>query len=390
MSELQTNTTLAKNAAAAQHDAKADVPSRSFGVGRDRERKLSWYGRKVHRYERMRWEQEPNRPVFPFQWGLEHIGGSANESDPRGFLEQFVETSVARSDEWFSVSPADDYRLDENVLTFSSAIESPWTANNRVYGQVFPALKSGPAVIVLAQWNARWEEQQSVCRWLNKLGVTAIKISLPYHDRRAIPGHPRADYLVGSNIGLTLQANRQAVLDARRTLRWLEQEGYGPLGVLGTSIGSCIGFNTMCHEPALGAGAFLHVSTFFGKVVANGLTTSNVWESLRPEMSVEDLTRYWLPISPFPYISRLRGADRKMLAITARYDPTFWPEFTDEFFREVKDLNIQVEAMSLRCGHYSLGVAPFKYIAGHRFGKFLSRSLSESDRVASASKHNSA
>ena len=43
-------------------------------------------------------------------------------------------------------------------------------------------------------------------------------MSLPYHDRRAIPDHPRGDHLVGPNIGLTLQANRQAVLDVRRTL----------------------------------------------------------------------------------------------------------------------------------------------------------------------------
>jgi hypothetical protein len=341
-----------------------------------RESRMSWYERKVHRYEKMRWDQEPNRPVFPFVWGLEHIGGSAKEADPRVFLDRFAEETIARSDEWFAVSPAEDYSLDESILTFSSAIESPWPANNRVYGQLFPVRKGGPAVIVLAQWNARWEEQQSVCRWLNRLGITAIKVSMPYHDRRAIPGHPRADHLVGSNIGLTLQANRQAVLDARRTVRWLEQQGYGPLGILGTSIGSCIGFNTMCHEPALRAGAFLHVSTYFGEVVANGLTTANVWESLQQEITAEEATRYWSPISPYPYIAKMRGGGKKMLAITARYDPTFWPEFTNEFLREALEQGVAIEAMSLRCGHYSLGVAPFKYIAGHRFGRFLSRSLS--------------
>ena len=337
---------------------------------------MSWYERKVRKYEKMRWDQEPNRPVLPFVWGLEHIGGSANEPKPRDFLNRFAEETIAQSDEWFAVSPADDYSLDENVLTFSSAIESPWPANNRVHGQLFPVKKSGPAVIVLAQWNARWEEQQSVCRWLNRLGITAIKMSLPYHDRRAIPGHPRADYLVGSNIGLTLQANRQAVLDARRTVRWLEQQGYGPLGVLGTSIGSCIGFNTMCHEPVLSAGAFLHVSSYFGEVVANGLTTANVWESLQQEITPEEATRYWSPISPFPYIGKMRDGGKKMLAITARYDPTFWPEFTNEFLRAAREQGAAIEAMSLRCGHYSLGVAPFKYIAGHRFGRFLSRALS--------------
>ena len=155
--------------------------------------------------------------------------------------------------------PRTTTRSTDNVLTFTSAIASPWPANNRVHAQFFPARKSqngtrGPAVVVLAQWNARWEEQQNVCLWLNKLGLTAVKMSLPYHDRRAIPDHPRADHLVGPNIGLTMQAGRQAVLDVRRTLRWLEQQGYGPLGILGTSIGSAIGFITMCHEPAVRGG----------------------------------------------------------------------------------------------------------------------------------------
>ena len=95
-------------------------------------------------------------------------------------------------------------------------------------------------------------------------------MSLPYHDRRAIPGHPRADHLVGPNIGLTLQANRQAVLDVKRTLRWLEQQGYTSLGILGTSIGSSIAFITMCHEPALRAGAFLHVAPILEKSSSTG------------------------------------------------------------------------------------------------------------------------
>ena len=80
---------------------------------------------------------------------------------------------------------------------------------------------------------------------------------MPYHDRRAIPGHDRADYLVGPNIGLTLQANRQAVLDVRRSLLWLAQSGYGKLGIVGTSIGSAVGCITMAHDPLVRAGAFL-------------------------------------------------------------------------------------------------------------------------------------
>lgn len=362
----------------------------------------SWYARAVHRYEKIRWAQEPNRLTPPFSWGLEHVGGEADHSSPRAFLDRYVAQAVACSEDWFSAVPSRDYALEENVLTFTSGVVSPWRENNRVHAQLFEAAgnshhadpirdnpptlgrgstrakksSKGPAVVVLAQWNARWQEQQSVCRWLNKLGVTTIKMSLPYHDRRAVPGHPRADHLVGPNIGLTLQANRQAVIDVRHTLNWLEREGYGPLGILGTSIGSCIGFITMCHEPAVRAAAFLHVSTYFGDVVANGLTTMNVWEALAAAgVSRQDVRRYWLPISPLPYISKLRSAGKKILMITARYDPTFLPEFTASLFENLRGESVKFESLTLPCGHYSLGVTPFKQAAGYRFGTFLERQL---------------
>jgi hypothetical protein len=337
---------------------------------------MRWLEQKVRRYEHMRWAQEPNRRVLPFAWGLEHIGGDLRDPDPRAFLNQFVDDTRARSGEWFAVTPADDYELRDNVLTFTSQIASSWAENNRVHGQLFRAKRTGPAVVVLAQWNARWEEQQDICRWLNRLGITAIKMSLPYHDRRAIPGHPRGDHLVGPSIGLTLQANRQAVVDARRTLLWLAREGYSRLGIMGTSVGSSIAFVTMCHEPALRAGAFLHVATYFGDVVANGLTTLNVWESLRQKVSPEELRRFWSPISPFPYIAKLDGTGKKILAISGRYDPTFWPEFTSAFLGEINRDGPRAESLSLPCGHYSLGGAPFKYAVGLRFGTFLFQSLS--------------
>ena len=336
---------------------------------------MSWIEQKVLAYEQMRFAQEPNRRVLPFAWGLEHIGGSANERDPRGWLENFARETVPHSNEWFATTPADDYVLADNVLTFTSAIESPWPENNRAHAQLFRARRSGPAVVVLAQWNSRWEEQQNVCRWLNQLGITAVKLSLPYHDRRAVPGHPRADYMVSPNIGLTLQANRQAVLDTRCTLRWLEQQGYDRLGILGTSIGSCLAFLTLAHEPALRAGAFLHVSTYFGDVVAAGLTTSNVWETLHHEISLDEVRRYFSPISPFPYIDRLHGTRKKILAMSGRYDPTFPSELTNEFLTTIRRDGVAFESLSLPCGHYSMGVPPFSYVAGYRFGTFLFQAL---------------
>ena len=336
---------------------------------------MSWLEQKVLAYEQMRFAQEQNRRVLPFEWGMEHVGGDPNDRNPRAWLDQFIAHTLAHSEDWFATTPADDYQLEDNVLTFTSAVESPWPENNRVHAQLFKARRHGPAVVVLAQWNSRWEEQQNVCRWLQLLGITAVKISLPYHDRRAIPGHPRADHLVSANIGLTLQASRQAVLDVRRTLRWLERQGYDRLGLLGTSIGSCLAFLTLVHEPALRAAAFLHVSTYFGDVVAAGLTTSNVWDALHHDFSLEEVRHFWSPISPYPYIPRLVGARKKILAISGRYDPTFPNELTQEFLTEMKRKGIPSQSLSLPCGHYSMGVAPFSYAVGYRFGTFLFQAL---------------
>ena len=161
----------------------------------------------------------------------------------------------------------------------------------------------------------------------------------------------------------------------KRTLRWLERQGYDRLGIIGTSVGSCLAFLTMTHEPALRAGAFLHVSTYFGDVLAAGLTTSNVWQTLRHEMSRDDVRHYFSPISPYPYIRRLHGTRKKILAISGRYDPTFPIELTNQFLNAIRSDGVAFENLSLPCGHYSLGVAPFSYLAGYRFGTFLFQAL---------------
>src|SRR5207245_6998942 len=137
---------------------------------------MGWLEQTIRRYEHRRWTKDDNRRVLPFEWGLEHIGGQADEPDPRGFLNRWAESTLARSDEWFATTPADDCRLADGVLNFSSAIESPWPANNLVHARFFPARNSGPAVVLLPNWNAKWDGQLDLCRWLNRLGITVLRL----------------------------------------------------------------------------------------------------------------------------------------------------------------------------------------------------------------------
>jgi hypothetical protein len=336
---------------------------------------MNWLEQTIRQYEHRRWTTDDNRKVYPFAWGLEHIGGRADEPEPRVWLDRYVRQAIARSDEWFATGPATDYRLEDGVLKFTSGVVSPYPENNTVQARWFPAKKSGPAVIVMPHWNAKPAEGTAICKWLNALGISALRLSMPYHDQRRAAGHERADQLVGTNLGLTIQANQQAVKDVRRCLRWLEQMGYGKLGLLGSSIGSSVAYITMCHDDAVRAGAFLHVSTYFGEVVRTGMTTMHVWEGLRSHVAAEELTRYWSPISPFPYMNRLRGSGKRALLITGKYDPTFWPDLSLQALNAMKQEELECKFLMLPCGHYSLGVPPFSWATGYNFGVFLFQHL---------------
>jgi hypothetical protein len=44
---------------------------------------MKWFERRIRRYEHRRWTTDDNRRVQPFEWGLEHIGGGAADSNPQ-------------------------------------------------------------------------------------------------------------------------------------------------------------------------------------------------------------------------------------------------------------------------------------------------------------------
>jgi hypothetical protein len=334
----------------------------------------------IESWERSLWTQENRRVRRPFAWGIEHLGGNPGRDEPKGFLSRYAQRALAASGEFFSTDAAPWYELRGRVLVFPSALRTACPENNLVFGRWFPVdgtrrQEERRAVVVLPQWNADWEGHVDICRLLNRFGISALRLTLPYHDRRRPAGFERADLMVSANIGLTLEASRQAVLDSRRAVGWLGQQGYARLGILGTSIGSSVAFITLAHEPALRAGVFLHVSTFFGDVVRTGLSTAHVWEDLASFVNAREIRQFWAPISPFPYAERLEGTTKRLLLVSGRYDLSFLPEFSQELCGTLNERRIAYERMVLPCGHYTLGKWPFNYWAGLGAARFLRRAL---------------
>ncbi len=329
----------------------------------------------IHNWEKARWRRDTNRVSLPFEWGIEYLAGGNNGVNPHEFLNLFVERALASSDQFFFLPPNDDYSLDGNVLTFPSAVTSPHPENNTVYCRFFPAESERSAVIVIPQWNADHLGHVSLCNLLNRCGVTALRLSMPYHEQRKPAHTKRAEYMVSANIGRTIQASRQAVLDIRRAADWLVRQGYQKIGLLGTSIGSCVGFISLVHDDRLKVGAFNHVSNYFADVVWTGLSTSHVRRSLDGNITLEDLRKFWSVISPYPFVSRLKKTPKQILMISAKYDLTFLPTLSRQLFKGLESQRIRHDKILLPCGHYTLGAFPFKYIAAYKMVSYLRREL---------------
>jgi len=154
---------------------------------------------------------------------------------------------------------------------------------------------------------------------------------------------------------------------------WLHAQGYESIGILGTSLGSCLSMLTTAHEPLINAAALNHISPYFADVVWDGLSTMHVRETLEGNVTLDELRRMWLPISPLPFLEKVRG--RAILLVYALYDLTFPVELSRMLVDQFRIHGIEHTLSVLPCGHYSTGVTPFKWIDGWALCRFLNRSL---------------
>src|SRR5580692_5261919 len=253
-----------------------------------------WYARWMYEWETRLTTQDENRVVRPLEWGFEWLAPFLEAHGFRDFIPagrverdaaaaeaamvRINQLLVENSEIFFGYERPRDFRLEArypelfptNVrpetlahdaalrqqiadgnaeqaqfLRFTSAERTPYPENDQVNARWYPApahkdpARPKQAIVVLPQWNADAFSHNALCTLFNRMGVSALRLSMPYHDIRRPAELERSDYSVSANIGRTLMACRQAVVDIRCCLDWLEQQGYEHFGVLGTSLGSC-------------------------------------------------------------------------------------------------------------------------------------------------------
>ncbi|MEJ7606409.1 MAG: hypothetical protein WKF37_09095 [Bryobacteraceae bacterium] len=303
-----------------------------------------------------------NRIVRPFEWGEEWsrswpaLAAADHGEGAEEQLRFWNQAALDDSDTFYGYQPPTDYQLDGDMLRFTSAVATPYPENNTVTGHWHVAKKhQNRAVIVLPHWNAKFEQHGALCRTLRSLNVSALRLSPPYHDLRMPAELERADYAVSSNIGRTIDATRQAVVDIRSCTDWLQSAGYTRIGLIGTSLGSCYAFLASAHDARLRVNVFNHCSSYFADVIWTGLSTQHIRQGIESEISLDRLRKLWDSISPVNYLEQYARWPKKSKFIYARYDTTFLPKYSGDVIAQIQKRGIDNEVAVLPCGHYTLG-----------------------------------
>ena len=289
----------------------------------------------------------------------------------------------------------------EPFLRFTSAVGTPYPENDTVNARWYE-VKQGigdrgvedregngkgggrrpkQAMIVMPQWNADAFSHNVLCEMFNRFGISCLRLSKPYHDVRRPAELERSDYAVSANVGRTIAACRQAVVDIRSCVDWLESQGYEQIGVLGTSLGSAYGFIAAAMDSRLRVCAFNHASTQFGDVVWTGQSTRHVKAAFEHAGLTQDETRaMFAGVSPMSFMEAYAATGRprwegdkarRTLVVYAPYDLTFVVKYSREVLTNFDAHGVDYVAKVLPCGHYTTGETPYKFLDGWYLGSFI-------------------
>ena len=289
------------------------------------------------------------------------------------------------SDEWFRYPPqpveAEVQLLrttQENthlLVKFPSLLVTPdYPQNSTVYAEVFLPHRSQrmPAVIILHSWGVQKPDiELSLARFLAKRGFVTAVMTLPYHIQRTPSGYLSGELMIVSDVEHMRHTMRQAALDVRRLVDWLQSQASidaEKIGIVGISLGAIVGALTLGVEPRLQAGVLVLGGANLAHVLWRSPLTMNIRAELkRTGVDYERLQQEMLPVEPLTFLKGQYG--HRVLMVNGRYDLVIPREDVLALRRALGDGPL----LWLNTGHY--GPALVQSALFDVVGRFLSTNL---------------
>jgi dienelactone hydrolase len=263
------------------------------------------------------------------------------------------------------------FEARDGLLTFPSDISTDVEQNNVVFAKITESGSLDQAMVVFHHWNATaWNRQ--IASFFSRRGVTVVELAMPYHFERSRPGSLHADYMLGPNLGRTIESVRQAVLDGRKLIRWLKREGYRDIAVLGMSLGSWVAALIAAHDVAVSKASLFLTAGSLADMVWTGRATRSIRDSLDSSVGLNELRRAWGPLNVENYAGNLARPGLDLHVVLAKRDRVVLPEISHRLIRRLRDAGARPDILELNCGHYSLAIPPYILLAGLSLKRFLS------------------
>ncbi len=217
-------------------------------------------------------------------------------------------------------------------VSLPSAAPSGIAINDRIvfryYSVVRPSGERSPAVIVLHHLGGRGDDRRvdKFARALNRRGITALALTLPYHGKRQPPNDsPNRHFVAGAQS--VAQAFAQSVSDVGTVVTWLTQQpevDANRIGATGVSLGAFVLHLAMGRDAriragvaALGAGNLAEIFLKPRNAKRNAQRNAQDIETLRP-------------VEPLTYADRNRP--RRVLMIQAARDVVVPPRYAEQLW----------------------------------------------------------
>jgi len=140
------------------------------------------------------------------------------------------------------------------TFRFPTPLPTSFAGNNtctgRIYNSPHPA---GITTLIIHGWAAHSFHiyENHFARPLLRNGIDCVLPVLPFHMERCPKGSADGEYMVSSNLKLSLDTLRQAVVEARYLVHWLKAASNLPVGILGISLGGLVAGLVAATEPEL-------------------------------------------------------------------------------------------------------------------------------------------
>ncbi|MGR9061601.1 alpha/beta hydrolase family protein (plasmid) [Rhizobium leguminosarum] len=295
---------------------------------------------------------------------------TVNEADDTHIDRKLAFTNLSEGELFFApILPSIPIKEEPNSVVFQSDIKTSDDNNDRFECVVTDSGSKDHALVVFHHWYAR-NRYTKFAKFFAARGITVVEATLPYHFGRASDDYSEEQFF-NASVGRTVRSMRQAVLDGRKIVRWLDRRGYEKISVVGMCLGGTVAGLIAAQENKVDKAVLMVAPTSPAELVWTAETMQSLKGRFQPAMSLENLETEWGLINLEMHQWGLSRGRLDMMFVLGKDDLIARPENSNRVIERLKACHRPPTVVRLNCGHSSVGMFPYNIIAARKVLRFL-------------------